>query len=804
MTSHEEMDARILRKEKAGTHFHPEFELDFAVDGELEVTVKDTSFILPKENFILINSGIPHSLEFRAEDAVCCQAMFPCRSVARMAGEENLFFYCSSVEKSGPEYTRLRKTLHELVYLLAQKPRRTGCMKQSLLYRILDSLLEDFRLDPDAAGAAYSDDVKLMQILQYIGRNFQDSVSLTELADQMYMSKSTLSRFFKKETGVYFADYVNEIRLQYAAEDLIYSGKNITRIASDCGFSNPSAFNKIFREHFGKSPTEYRAEKKGKAKKETGAPVLRKEQQRALEEEMAAEQEQPVQKAASVCADAAGGKPFPKKWGQCINIGSAYMLTLANLQYHALYLKEHLGFQYGRVWSIFSKKLMISDGRTIGYYNYDTIDSVLDFLVSNQITPFLDFGNRPDTAVYEPGVPVYCEAEYIPFASKAVWQDLLGDFILHITNRYGEREVSGWIFEFSYDLTHSRERNYYEDPDFSYFDAFCSAFRIIKKAVPAAKVGGPMAEIGFDYDFISKFLKSSSEKNCRPDFVSFMLFPYHTNRQESGISTERSFEPNSEQAQVELMRRVMEENGCGNCSLFITEWNNTLSNRNYLNDSCFRAAYAAKTIAAVSEQADLLAVWMASDWMSSYYDTVRIANGGSGILTKDTIRKPVYFVLEFLRKMGTTRIGGDTNSLITKSGIGNYHILCFNFKWFGINYFARSENVQDPEKIRMLFEDDRKLEINFALDHASPDTGFIVKKRSISRDSGNFLSEWGNLLYDRNLSSSDIRYLRESCYPKMSMERAASSGDGSLKLQVVLQPQEVMLLHIYEDPERKA
>ena len=73
--------------------------------------------------------------------------------------------------------------------------------------------------------------------------------------------------------------------------------------------------------------------------------------------------------------------------------------------------------------------------------------------------------------------------------------------------------------------------------------------------------------------------------------------------------------------------------------MYITEWNFSLSSRNYLNDSCYRAVYLAWVAAALSGLADVLAVWVASDWISSYYDTISIANGGNGILTKNRIPK---------------------------------------------------------------------------------------------------------------------------------------------------------------------
>lgn len=798
MDLHEEMNVWIQKNENAEMHFHPDIEIDYVVEGELQVTVKDVSYHLKKNDVILLNSGILHGVKSKTENTILCCVKFSCKSMAEMSGKESLLFFCNSTEEDGQKYQELKKIFYELIYNQVQKAHRTACMKRSVLYKLLDQLLEEFQMSLGTEEAGHVDDIRMMQILQYVNQNFQYSVSLTELADRLYMSKSTLSRFFKKQTGIYFGDYVNHVRFKYALEDLLYSNKNITKIAVDCGFSNPSAFNKVFREKYGISPTEYRVREGRQEKKQEKPVALNVEIIQELKEKLAAKDENQHQNLLNVNVDMRKRMPFPKTWGRCINIGSAYNLSVANLQYHTLYLKEHLGFCYGRIWSILSQKLMISDGKTRGYYNYDKIDGVLDFMVSNHIVPFLDFGNRPDTAIYEPGRPVFCEKEYIEFNSKAIWQDLMKDFILHITNRYGANEVSNWLFEFSYDPAHEEERTYYKDDNFRYFDVFYFAFETIKARIPEAKVGGPMGEMEKDYEFVSTFLAECRHEGIQPDFVSFMLFPYHTQNRNNEVFSERAVTASIEADQVKMMRDILRKNEMENCALYITEWNNTLSNRNYLNDSCFRAAYILKKISEIADQTDMLAIWMASDWMSSYYDTVKIANGGSGLLTKDSIRKPAYFAFQFLCMMGTSLVDKGRNYLITENGKGEYYVLCFHYKWFGINYFIREEGVKEPERAADIFENEDSIELRICMEHVTSETGYIIKKRMINEESGSVLSEWKNFLYSRSLSSPDIKYIRENCFPRMCMEKV-TSRDGCLQISTVLQPHEIALLHIYEE-----
>ena len=799
MSAHMEMDARLQKNENTQAHFHPEVELHFVVDGSAVITIKDTSWSVGKDEFILINAGMPHSVSCDTKDTILCRVSFSCRSISEMSGEEMNLFDCCSPNERDPKYHEMRRILHELVYLLVQRPHKTACLKQSVLYKLMDCLLEYFTLDTGRMDTVPEDDVKVMQIFQYINQNYAYNVSLTELADRMYMAKSTLSRFFKKQTGVYFADYVNMVRLKYAMEDLIYTDKNITKIAVDNGFSNPSAFNKIFREQYGTVPTEYRARERRKHAAEEA--VRTDEDLHAELREKLALEENAVPDNVRVRTDMTGGAPFPKKWGQCINVGSAFSLTTNNLRRHTLYLKDQLGFTHARIWSVFSSKLTITDGKRMGYYNYDMIDGVLDFLVSNHIRPVLDFGNRPDTATYAPGNPVFCETEYVPFASREVWEDLVRDFFLHITNRYGETETSHWIFEFSY--SHSSDskdttRAYYAGGDFRYCEAFAYAYRTIKRYLPEAKVGGPMSEVEPEYMFLAEFLSYCRENRCMPDFVSFMLFPYHTEVGDESVSTVRATTERSELEQVAMMRRVLWENGAEDCELYITEWNNSLSNRNYLNDSCSRAAYMVKKLSEIVDQVDMIAVWMASDWMCSYFDTVSIANGGGGILTKDSIRKPAYYAMDFLQRMGDTLLEKGANYLITKKQNREYYILCYNYKWFAVNYFVQEEGIRDPESLFEIFEDKNVLELEFCLENMPADREYIVKRRTVNEDYGSLLTEWRNFQYEKKLRNSDINYIREACIPKVHMSRMRAT-DGRIRLNLSLKPHEITLIHIYEE-----
>ena len=92
----------------------------------------------------------------------------------------------------------------------------------------------------------------------YIASNFSRPVGLQEAASYLALSESHLSRLFKEETGLNFLQYLNAWRINKAAQMMKDPRKNISEIATGCGFPTPGYFAKIFKRFSGYTPTQYR------------------------------------------------------------------------------------------------------------------------------------------------------------------------------------------------------------------------------------------------------------------------------------------------------------------------------------------------------------------------------------------------------------------------------------------------------------------------------------------------------------------------------------------------------------------
>jgi AraC-like DNA-binding protein len=98
------------------------------------------------------------------------------------------------------------------------------------------------------------------RIIDYIEQNYDKTISLEIVADEVRMNPSYLSLFIKKELGINFIDYVVELRLKKAVRLLSDDGRTVKQIAEECGFDTVHSFIRNFKKHYQVTPSEFRGQ----------------------------------------------------------------------------------------------------------------------------------------------------------------------------------------------------------------------------------------------------------------------------------------------------------------------------------------------------------------------------------------------------------------------------------------------------------------------------------------------------------------------------------------------------------------
>ena len=101
----------------------------------------------------------------------------------------------------------------------------------------------------------------VIKAIKYIKDNLSTRLTISEIAENIFVSKSTLTKHFKKELSMSVGEYVCDLVMSGAEYMLSATNESIQAISEKYGFCDQFYFSRKFREKFGQSPTQYRKHK---------------------------------------------------------------------------------------------------------------------------------------------------------------------------------------------------------------------------------------------------------------------------------------------------------------------------------------------------------------------------------------------------------------------------------------------------------------------------------------------------------------------------------------------------------------
>ncbi|WP_078378840.1 response regulator transcription factor [Sutcliffiella halmapala] len=99
----------------------------------------------------------------------------------------------------------------------------------------------------------------MQQIEEYLRTNYQQEITLQEIADRFYLSREHISRKFKQQYHETITDYITRIRMEKAKELLAKPHVKIYEVAYHVGYQNEKYFSKVFKKFTRQTPNEYRS-----------------------------------------------------------------------------------------------------------------------------------------------------------------------------------------------------------------------------------------------------------------------------------------------------------------------------------------------------------------------------------------------------------------------------------------------------------------------------------------------------------------------------------------------------------------
>ena len=816
-------------------HFHSEMEILYVLSGRIAIIGSGYNYVLEPEDFIVLNPYEHHELYAEAGchtiSAYISPDLFQQSRLGRVA--------CCSRDVSGKtDYAALIRARLAMLfkYHLEQPSPSRQLYVLSQLFGLLAILKAQFET-PDGQFPVFGRDADRMQeVLTYLSMHFHEAITMQEVADRVYLSKSHLSREFQKHMGISFSDYLRKLRLNRVAYLLARSEKTITEIALDSGFSNINTMIINFHEEYGETPGVYHRKHYRKDIDPAGFPVADQRQEQpsvniisymnllkhAAVEEVLRPLDKKQQETVSVqvsLLENAG--PLLLRHNDTISIGWASSLMSKSLHIVLQRAVREVGFRYIRFHGILDDAMDLYHEREDGtpWLSFTYMDIVLDEILDLGLKPFFEFSYMP-RRLAEHTDNIFgdsCMAMLGTPENLAKWEFLVEAVMTHLLERYGHEEVEQWRFA-PINALYISYGVFTADQYLAYYE---KTFRGIRRFLPEAPIYGFGLDTGFlvldGPALLERLLAYCRAHDCLPDTFTFQCFGCDysripRSRTEDSLSSEAdrmtgepaavSTDRNILKYEIARCREVLQRHGLGDRAIHVCEWNSTIWQNDLGNDTCFKAAFIVKNILENCEDVTGISYTHLTDLSDRRVINSSIYHGGYGLFTYNGIPKAGYFAYQLLtmlqQEKGIVAVRGEGYLISRSADHKRIQIVLYHYCHYDMtNHIDRMLSVEEQHSVDRYYGFEQKGTKSFRLTLTDlPEGAYLKRTFAINREHGSSYDTWMHLGAPEFRGRQQTEYLNNISSFQIHYEPLHITDSGEWIFSTVLDEHEVRLLLI--------
>ena len=250
-------------------HWHPEIEITYVQKGTMCYKVNHMVYHLKEGDIVFNNSGALHSgtMENQKDCAYIpvtfdsrliygfFQSTVNSKYVDPVIQDSMLPAIC--IDQSEPWHKPFREYLLRIIDLDEKKPDFYELDITICLQSMWRLLLEHITYEPQASRENSLEYDRIKKILSYIEENYQNKITLNDIAGHIHLCESECTRLFKRHMNTTLFAFLQEYRIERSLE-FLQDDQPVSAVADKAGFSDPNYYSKVFFFFFGCSPREYR------------------------------------------------------------------------------------------------------------------------------------------------------------------------------------------------------------------------------------------------------------------------------------------------------------------------------------------------------------------------------------------------------------------------------------------------------------------------------------------------------------------------------------------------------------------
>ena len=250
-------------------HWHPEIEITYVQKGTMCYKVNHMVYHLKEGDIVFNNSGALHSgtMENQKDCAYIpvtfdsrliygfFQSTVNSKYVDPVIQDSMLPAIC--IDQSEPWHKPFREYLLRIIDLDEKKPDFYELDITICLQSMWRLLLEHITYEPQASRENSLEYDRIKKILSYIEENYQNKITLNDIAGHIHLCESECTRLFKRHMNTTLFALLQEYRIERSLE-FLQDDQPVSAVADKAGFSDPNYYSKVFAKIKGCSPREYR------------------------------------------------------------------------------------------------------------------------------------------------------------------------------------------------------------------------------------------------------------------------------------------------------------------------------------------------------------------------------------------------------------------------------------------------------------------------------------------------------------------------------------------------------------------
>lgn len=252
-------------------HWHPEPEFVRITEGVGIFRTPQKEFVVPAGSMVYINGGASH-YAFAQDSHVCTryQSNQFCRSFFAPPGSIIDMQYFAPVlncqemdlvliSPDTPAHRRMLELSQTAYEQADRRPYLYELNVQSCIVELWRCFVSETRdIWTNAVPKNDVQNERIKQMLQYILNNYNEKLTLDQIAASAMISRRECLRCFQTMLHTTPFEYLNDCRVHMAAAMLTETQTSVTDIALACGFNSSSYFGQVFQRAMDMTPTEYR------------------------------------------------------------------------------------------------------------------------------------------------------------------------------------------------------------------------------------------------------------------------------------------------------------------------------------------------------------------------------------------------------------------------------------------------------------------------------------------------------------------------------------------------------------------